>query len=46
MKTIVKLIERNGIGDFIVEDSDGNWFRVQAALKLEEIWQAEKKQDQ
>ena len=42
MKTITKIIKRNGIADFIVEDSEGNWFRVQTAFKLEEMWQAEK----
>jgi hypothetical protein len=42
METITKIIKRNGLADFIVEDSAGNWFRVQTAFKLEEIWQAEK----
>jgi hypothetical protein len=40
MKTIVKLIKRYGIGDFLVEDSAGDWYRVQMAYKLEEAWQA------
>lgn len=39
---ITKIIERNGVGDFIVEDINGNWFHVQLAHKLEAIWQERK----
>jgi hypothetical protein len=42
MKAITKIIKRNGIADFVVEDIDGNWYRVQTAFNLEEIWQAAK----
>lgn len=36
---ISKIIEREGVGCFIVEDINGNWFRVQLAHRLEVIWQ-------
>lgn len=40
MKTIVRIIERHHFACFTVEDADGNYFLIQLAIHLEEIWQA------